>query len=290
MNKSHPLAMVLYFVAVTVLTMFSGEPILMLISFFFAVNLNILVTGAMKTLKTLLVLLPFALLVTVTNPLVSHFGKTVLWLVLGQAYTLEALLYGANLAVTLVALILHFAVLGKLLNMEKILYLIGRATPNIALLISVTVKNVTSVGTRLAEVNEAQQALGYFSEKKKAGALIKRLKVFSAVISLALEDAVENAVAMRGKCYGVKRRTAARGRKFTSNDILWLFCSIVLFVAVLVCMSNGASEFQFYPTAVFPPLDLWRFMMYISFSALCAVPVLITWKEELKWKCLISKI
>ena len=159
LKRMHPYAAVVYFASVTVITMFAGEPILMLTSFLFAFALNFLSAGAMKTLKTLLVLMPFAVLVALINPLISHFGRTVLFFVFGQAYTLESLLYGANLAITLMAVVLHFAALGSIVDVEKILFLIGRIAPSIALLISVTVKNITSVGRRLSEADEAQEAL-----------------------------------------------------------------------------------------------------------------------------------
>lgn len=290
LKRMHPYAALVYFIAVTVITMFAGEPILMLISLIFAVALNFLAAGAMKTAKTLLVLMPFALLIAVLNPLISHFGRTVLFFVFGQAYTLESLLYGANLAVTLVAVVLHFMALGSIVDVEKILFLVGRIAPSIALLISVTVKNITSVGRRLSEADEAQEALGYYGAQKKGKRLIRKLKTFSTVISLSLEDAVETAIAMRGKCYGVKRRTSASGRKMSINDVFLLVFSIAFAAVSLFAIGKGAGTYEFYPTFALSDDFAMRYLAYASFALVCALPIIITWKEELKWKCLISKI
>ena len=290
LKRMHPYAAVVYFAAVTVITMFAGEPILMLTSFLFAFALNFLSAGAMKTLKTLLVLMPFAVLVAIINPLISHFGRTVLFFVFGQAYTLESLLYGANLAITLMAVVLHFAALGSIVDVEKILFLIGRIAPSIALLISVTVKNITSVGRRLSEADEAQEALGYYSTPKTGKRLIHKLKTFSTVIALSLEDAVETAIAMRGKCYGVKRRTSAGGRRMSLNDVAVMIFTFALAAATFFALGNGAAEYEFFPTIALAEADGMRYLAYICFAVMCTLPMIITWKEELKWKCLISRI
>ena len=290
LKRMHPYAALVYFTAVTVVTMFASEPLLMIISLFFAVCMNLLAAGAMKTIKALLWLLPFGILVALTNPLVSHFGKTVLFFVLGQAYTLESLLYGANLAVTLIAVVLHFMALGSIVDVEKILFLIGRIMPNVALLVSVTVKNITSVSRRLSEVSDAQTGLGYYATEKRSKRLTRRIKTFGAVIALSLEDAVDTAIAMRGKCYGVRRRTASSVRKMTRNDMALIAFTVVFTAIVFYAMSRGVLNFEFFPTTVMPAVDHFRAMTYFSFATACAMPIIITWKEEFKWKCLISRL
>ena len=290
LKRMHPYAAVMYYASVTVVTMFAFEPILMLISLFFAISLNFLSAGAIKTVKTLLWVLPFGVLIALTNPLVSHFGKTVLFLVFGQAYTLESLMYGANLAVTLLAVVLHFMALGNIVDIEKILFLIGRILPNVALLLTVTVKNITSVTRRLSEVNDAQTGLGYYAAEKRFERIKRRVRTFGSVISLSLEAAVETAVAMRGKCYGVKRRTVSDTKKVTKNDAFIMLVTLLLTVFVFYAMSRGAAQFEFFPITVMPTVGWLRCAMYTAFALTCALPIIITWKEELKWRCLISRI
>lgn len=290
LKRMHPISALVYFLSVIIITMFGAEPVLMLISLFFGICLNILSAGVRKTVKLLLVMLPFMLAVTLTNPLISHYGKTVLYLVLGNAYTLEALIYGAVLSVTLAAVVLHFAALGRIVNVEKILALFGRAMPNLALLISVTVKNITSVTRRLSEATDAQKGLGYYAEKKGLKALVRRIKTFGTVISVSLEDAVDTAIAMKGKCYGVKRRSSVGIGRMTLNDVAVTVCSAVLFGAVLFAMSKGAATFEYYPTVMPITLDIYRTIMYGSFALCCVMPIIFSWKEALKWKYLISRI
>jgi energy-coupling factor transport system permease protein len=262
----------------------------MLISFFFAISLNFISAGAMKTVKTLALVLPFGILVALTNPLVSHFGKTVLFLVLGQAYTLESLMYGANLAVTLMSVVLYFMALGNIVDIEKILFLIGRILPNVAMLLTVTVKNITSVARRLSEVNDAQTGLGYFAAEKRFERIKRRVKTFGAVISLSLEAAVETAIAMRGKCYGVRRRTVSDTKKITKNDAFIILVTAFLTAFVFFAMSRGAAQFEFFPITFMPTVGILRCAMYAAFALACALPIIVTWKEELKWRCLISRL
>ena len=60
-----------------------------------------------KGLKQILLMMPLFLAVIILNPLVNRDGATVLFLLFGKPYTLEALIYGAVLSGMFLTMILY---------------------------------------------------------------------------------------------------------------------------------------------------------------------------------------
>lgn len=289
-DTMHPLCVLTYFGAVCVITMFSIHPVLMLISFAAGIAVNILQRGFKSGLITFAAAIPLVILMTVTNPIFVHSGRNVLFFVLGMPVTVQAMLYGANMGVMIAAVIIHFRNYSYGMSMEKTMFLIGKALPNTALLISVTVKNIEQFGRRYVEISDAQKALGYFSEESKFGNLKKRLKVFFVLVSCALEDSVECAMAMKAKGYGAARRKSSLRHRIMFGDTVFFLISVLLLAVTLEVMGTGSGDFSFYPVADKITFTLKDTVMYASFFILSFLPIVKAAQEEMKWKYLTSKI
>ena len=138
-SRFHPLFLLLYYIAVISLSVFSSDPIILGISLLGAIFLCINLFGK-ALLKDSVFLLVLSALLTATNPLFSQNGITVLFYLGDRAYTLEALLYGLNMSVMVSAVILWFKSLNAVLTDDKMQYLFSKSLPKTTLVITMVMR------------------------------------------------------------------------------------------------------------------------------------------------------
>ena len=107
-DSFHPRALMLYFLYVILIPMFVRDPILAGISAVTGMTYRIMKFGR-PAARNVLYFLLLALLLTTINPLFSHNGVTPLFYLNGNAYTLEALLYGAAASMNFISLVIRQA-------------------------------------------------------------------------------------------------------------------------------------------------------------------------------------
>lgn len=135
-NSFNPLAQLIYFVSVLLVSMFTWNYIILLLSLFGAAAYSVLQKGFKLFLKSFFGYVLIFLLVTITNPLFSHKGVTPLIFINDIPITLEAIVYGAVLGLMLLSVILWFSVFNSVFDSEKLIYIFGRFLPRLALLFS----------------------------------------------------------------------------------------------------------------------------------------------------------
>ena len=74
----NPIVNFTYFLSAIGFSMFMMHPAFLCISLICAIMCSVMETGIKKTLKTLLMLLPFVILMGAINPLFNHRGATIL--------------------------------------------------------------------------------------------------------------------------------------------------------------------------------------------------------------------
>ena len=100
--------------------------------------------------KLILGMLPVLLAVAAVNPLFNLEGETVLFILFGRPYTLEALLYGASVGGVFVVMMLWFGCYNKVLTSDKFISLFGTAIPSLSLLL-VMVLLINSLSALIAK-------------------------------------------------------------------------------------------------------------------------------------------
>lgn len=118
-NSFNPLAQLIYFVSVLLVSMFTWNYIILLLSLFGAAAYSVLQKGFKLFLKSFFGYVLIFLLVTITNPLFSHKGVTPLIFINDIPITLEAIVYGAVLGLMLLSVILWFSVFNSVFDSEK---------------------------------------------------------------------------------------------------------------------------------------------------------------------------
>ena len=286
LHQYHPIVIFFYFFVVIGLTMFYMHPVLLGISFFGAVLLSLFIQRK-KFLSSLKWLLPFMFIAAIINPLITHNGEIILLYVNYQPITLEAIVYGFAMSVMLLSVVFWFGSFNEIMTSDKFLYLFGRISPAVALLISLTMRLIPLFFLQIKKITNAQRTIGM---DPTTGSLWHRIKsaatIISILISWALENAIETADSMKARGYGLKNRSTFSLFKFDRADGIVTTVITCLFFVALISSYFGWNYFAYYPTFSTIELNMTTWIVFISYFALIMLPIVIELLEVLKWRSL----
>ncbi len=234
-----------------------------------------------------------AALVTVTalvNPLFNHNGVTVLFVLNDNPVTLEACLYGLAASGMIVSVLYWFRSYSQIMTSDKLLYLFGRFSPRLALTVSMALRYIPLFKQQAKKVNDAQKALGLYKDDNPIDAMRGGMRVFSVMVTWALENGVITADSMAARGYGVTRRSFFARRRFGAKDACLTACALVLALISVWPAAFGGVRFVFYPALSAVPCDGMSIASYLCYGVLTLLPSLIEWGDELKWRFLKSGI
>lgn len=285
-EQLNPFTAAVYYLCVLGIIMFSMNPLLLCIA---------LVTSAVGAVisgtadkKAHLFSAAVFLVAAVLNPLFVHKGMTALFFLNDRPITLEATFYGLCAAMMLTAALYRLRDLSKAMTSDKVLYLFGRFSPKLALLLSMTIRYVNLFKARWRSIVDSQRALGLFHDGNLIDAIRGRARVLSILITWTLENGIITAESMEGRGYGTGRRTSyAEYRVHTADVVLMLVCALLTAITAVGVMN---SEAVFYPTLKMNLLNPWGIAGAAAFTILSVLPLIINIKEAIRWRSLTSKI
>lgn len=283
----NPIVVTVYFLATAGIAMFSMNPIILILSLLGALLLYFLRNGR-RNVRTHLFSFGLFLVMALINPLVSHNGITVLFVMNDNPITLEALVYGVMTAVMIVSVLYWFNSFSQIMTSDRLLYIFGALSPKLALILSMALRYVPLFGSQYKKVKQTQQTLGLYKEDNIVDSIKGGLRVFSIMITWALENGIITADSMTARGYGTGRRSRFSLFSFRRQDICLLVLSLSL--AVITLWGIGSQEFIYYPAIVIPKMTPAGYAGYMSYGVLILLPAIIEVKEALKWKYLRSKI
>lgn len=288
----HPAVGFAYFAAVLTLTMLYMHPLLLLLSLIGSSSYVCILKGARHFAKTLLYLVPFIILMSVINALFSNGGVTPLYyLSNGNAITAEALTYGLFASMMFCAVMLWFNCFNAVMTSDKMLFLFGRLSPSLSLLLSMSLRLVPKLGRKMREVDAARSQIGCGSSQ---GGLLTRIKnsmdVLSVTLIWALESSVTAANSMKSRGYGAARRTSFSIYKFDLRDGMALAVFILSAGVTAACVLCGGIYARCYPSVIISGFDGASAPGIAAFALLCFAPQLLDVKEALIWRRLRSAI
>ena len=291
-SEYHPLVCFVFFGIVFCFSMLSMHPVCLLISLCASVCYYICLKGAKAAGLLFKGALPVLLLTSIINPLFSHAGQTILWYFpSGNPLTLESILYGIAAGIMLASVLVWFACFSVVMTSEKLVCLFGRFAPALSLLLSMTLRFLPRFKKQFDAVRETQKAFG---RDASAGKLKIRIKTailcFSAVVTRSLENAIDTSDSMKSRGYGIKRRKAYTIYRISERDKTML--AVLLFCAVFFVNGglSGSLSWRFYPNIRGVLTDPLTIVLEIVYCLFCFLPVILSRKEEWKWKHLRSNI
>lgn len=288
-EEYNPIVTALYFLASSGIAMFCRNPVLLLLSLSGAL-LYYFIRNKLHNAKSHLFSLGLFLVMILINPLVSHNGVTVLFLINHNPITLEATVYGIASGVMVLAVLYWFRSFTQLMTSDKLLYLFGKLSPKLALVLSMGLRYVPLFTNQAVKINQTQTALGLYKDDNIIDRYKGGLRVFSVMISWALENGIITADSMSARGYGIGKRSNFSIFRFRRADILLLFIASFLFALTLFSIGSGALDFAYYPAIQSTDLSPTALLGYLSYGILTLLPTIIEAEEKFKWKYLQSKI
>lgn len=280
----HPSVCLFYFAAVLIFTMTCMHPIMTGLSLVGAVLFAGQLEGWRRVASTTRFVLPIFLLIAISTPLFNHRGVTLLFILFGRWFTLEAVVYGLVSGASLAAVIYWFVCYQTVMTSDKFLFLFGQAAPNTALLVTMTLGLIPRLQERARQIRETQEMLCPNNER-----LLPRMRAatrnLSALLTWSMENAVQTADSMKARGYGVRRRTTFHLFVFDTRDALMMGLLLALVLICALARSFGHGAMNYYPRMDAVVTGLSGCLLYIAFGILVLLPTLLEIKEAYKWRC-----
>ena len=288
-SEYNPIAIALWFFSVTGIAMFCNYPVLMAMSLAGGIIFFIFRNGASHG-KTHMFFLILFLILALANPLLSHNGKTVLFVMNHNPVTLEAALYGLNSAAMIIGVLYWFRSFTQIMTSEKLLYLTGALSPKLSLVLSMALRFVPLFSRQSARINDAQKAMGLYKDDSFIDDIKGRSRVFSIMVTWALENGIITADSMEARGFGTGRRTQLRRFGFRKGDILFIAVTLVLMIITASAVGTGSLGIEFYPLIAMKKPDMLGTAGIISYGVLILLPIITETEASLRWRSLRSGI
>lgn len=288
----HPIVNFIYFLAVIGFSMFFLHPVCIGLSHVSGFIYS-WVLGGKKAIKTnLMISLPMVIISGVINTAFNHAGMNVIaYFPNGNPITVESIVYGLLTGGMISTVICWFSCYNKVMTDDKFIYLFGRLSPRIAMVVSMTLRFVPQFTSEFKKVVNAQRCIG---KDVRKGKILTRIKtateIMSIMITWALERSVTTSDSMRARGYGLPNRTAFSIFKFHRHDLFASIYLLILGTYIIFGAINGAVTFECFPYIRMREMGAESISIFVAYFMLMILPVIIEIKEGWKWKLLRRKI
>ena len=204
-SEYDPIAVAVIIFSITGVVMFSNYPAFTAVTLISGALYYTVRNGREKLGRHIWFAVLFAVL-ALANPLISHNGVTVLFVLNNNPVTLEALLYGINSAAMIVGVLYWLSIFTQIMTSEKLLYITGALSPKLSLVLSMAIRFVPMFRSQAKKVSDAQKAMGLFREDNFIDDIRGYMRIFSILATWALENGIITADSMTARGYGIGRR------------------------------------------------------------------------------------
>ena len=289
LSELNPITAFCWLLTAAGIAMFSFNPIILALSIIGAA-LYFILRNPEAGVKSHLIYIAVFLLTALINPIFSHNGVTVLFVVNDNPITLEAVYYGMILGGMIAAVMYWFKSFQQIMTTDKLLYVFGSALPKLTLMLSISLRYVPLLKKQTKNIRDAQKALGLFSEENAIDRLKGEMRIFSVLVTWALENGIITADSMAARAYGIGRRTRFALFRFHLKDAV--ICALCLLAGgfVVYAMATGAVKCSFYPRFTVKTGDVLSTAAYIAYAVIALAPSFLELEEKIRWKSLKSKI
>ncbi len=279
----HPLVTVIYIGFALVMTMATLNPLPVIISFVCAYSYVSFLYDRSIHKKIWFMAIPIIIFATIIIPLFSHNGRTPIFYINDMAVTVETIVFGLVTGGMLIAVILWFYVGHVLIDTEKLLYLVGRIFPTIALLLSISLRMIPLFIRRYKEISECQTGL---NRNVKNMGLFSRIsftmKKISILISWSLENSINTTTSMESRGYGKGKRTSFHLFKFRKRDFIAGAIFLGLGITIILAEIKGVYRYNFFPFIDFYGLSLGKIIISALMIIYLIIPLILDVYEEYK--------
>ncbi|WEK54339.1 MAG: energy-coupling factor transporter transmembrane component T [Candidatus Cohnella colombiensis] len=285
----HPIVLIAYYAGGITFGMLLFHPLILLSGWVAMMIVNVQLDRGREWRRWSIPMLVGFILITIMNPILSHRGRTVLHYWGDIPITLESVVYGITLALSVVSLLTLFVSYRIVVSEQKFLYLFSRISPKAALIAMMTLGLVPRLRRRLHELILIQRTRGITVTD---GTIVQRAKngtkFVVTLLSWTLEDALQTADSMQARGYGTKVRSSYLGFRFRSRDGWMLGGLSIIALLIVFTWVNGHGFLAIYPkfkSIKLTPEDIVAQVGYVGFLIL---PLVLEWRDRLAWRILKS--
>lgn len=275
-GRLHPASNFAFFALAVLLGMFFVNPLFLSVSAVFSLSYYLTLRGA-RGIKSAGAILLAAILVALISAFLNTHGDTVLFTYFGERpFTQEAFLYGISTGGMFLTVTFWFACYNIIMTSEKFIYLFGKLTPALSLVLSMVLRFVPALQKKCSAVLTARAVVG---KSASSGTRCERTRkgatVLSVLVSMALEDAVVTADSMRCRGYGTGLRTSFVQYQKRCGDLCFMAITVACALAGAYAAFCGDRGFG---------------IAAVAYAAFLSQPLASHFWEEIRWRVLQSKI
>ena len=270
-----PVIIFIYFLVLILTAMLVSHPLVTGTAFVGGMLYQVELKGIRDTLKyQVLFMIPVLLVVAMINPAFNHYGVTVLYQLKTGPVTLEAIAYGGILAFILWTSLVWFGNFNAIMTTEHFVYLFGRLTPSLSLMLSMIFRFVPDFARRIRVIREGQQCLGKdVGQQRGLKAYRAAVDELSILVTWALENGIDTADSMRSRGYGTGRRTAYSIFHFTARDVAVAVVLVCFYGISLWGFCGGKAEALYNPQIIIANIqDIQGVLCFGAWFLFCLFP------------------
>lgn len=224
--------------------------------------------------------------VLIINPLINHRGERILFFLGKKAVTFEAVVYGFAMMLSLLTILVAFICFRQAVDNHKFLYLFSSILPKTAFLIMMSIGFVPLLAARMKQISIVQKTREIDMTE---GTVVKRakdgMKILKILISWSLEGALQTADSMKGRGYGIAKRSSYMQYRINSRDWLIMTSVTTLSTITAIGLFFGYGKLVIFPSLESISMDLTGIILYSAFCLLLIIPIIVEGREILIWHC-----
>lgn len=290
----HPAVNLLYFSIIIFSAMFCMHPLILAVAGVSGMVYFLWLKRGKSVLKTFSFLVIVAAIAAVMNPLFNHQGMTVLFYLPNQnPVTLEAVIFGLASGLMLASVLLWFSCASQILTGDKFLHITGKVFPVAAMILTMSLRFIPKFHRQAEKAMRAQQGLGRDGGSdgvwKRAA---QGMRVFSVMMTWALENSVDTADSMKARGYGTGKRSSFSLYRWDKRDSVMLVLMLSSALCFFTVFFRGEIGILYFPQFSMNGTGsiVSQAAGYVSFSFLAFLPLSLDILEALRWNYLQSKI
>jgi energy-coupling factor transport system permease protein len=157
-------------------------------------------------------------------------------------------MYGLNMAIKFVCIVLLFVVYDVLTDKDQVFGFFSKHLNRLTLTISITTNIIHRLIIDISRIKEVMQLRGVnFNEKN----LFKRIKSYYPIIKVVfistLEGSLDRAESLFSRHYGKSERTSYYKMLFRKSDYKFLGVTVIIFILFIIGGLNQYGYYNFYP-------------------------------------------
>lgn len=281
----HPGVAFLFYVVFFTLSMLFMHPVFLMTALIAGLMMNVLQDKGRRLRRYYLFYVLACLILGLLNPLFSHRGKHILFYVLDQPITLESVMFGFVLMLSVLVMLIGFLSFVHIINESKLLFLFASLMPKTALLCMMAIRFVPLLRRRLMEIMRVQHLRGF---SMLQGSVFSRgrngMKILHILLTWSMEEALQTADSMKARGYGLsKRRSSYYTYRMERRDVMVLIMIALLGGLCFIYWKQGAGVLDIYPELESLALAGPDRLTYAAYVAFLLIPIGIELKEILRW-------